>query len=259
MPGAQRNVLPLSLLIAIVLLGSLGGCKPQEEVRIRAIVGAVLIDGAGGPPISNSVILISGAKIRAAGARTNISIPQATEEIDGSGQYIIPAPVEIYARRGAEVYSLAGGQKLAAGTLAAGTTAEEARRQVDGFAAAHRAVVAIDSLETAAEEAALEQARKDSLPLFARVSKLADVERLVNEGAVGFIGMIADTGQIDAAFLAKMRDLRVTWAPALVEGRGTARIARRNSWRPREGDDGGGGRAMGAGNGGAGGGRTVAR
>ena len=63
-------------------------------------MGAVLIDGAGGPPVSNSIVLISGSRIVGTGPRTAFVIPQGTEEIDGSGQYIIPALIDVYVRVG---------------------------------------------------------------------------------------------------------------------------------------------------------------
>jgi len=218
--------------MAILLWACLAGCKPPEEADVKAIVGAVLIDSAGGPPVSNSVILISGQKIAAAGARTNIAIPQGAEEIDGAGKFIIPALIDIYTRAGSEVYSQAAGQKLPAGVLPAGTSAGEARRLIDQFAAGHRYMALLDGLEPAAEEAALDQSRKSPIPVFARVSRLADARRLVDGGVAGLIGMITDTGQIDPTFIAKLRDLRVIWAPALVEVQAAAlEIAQRNTGR----------------------------
>ena len=32
-------------------------CKSPEESHMKAIIGAVLIDGQGGPPVSNSVVV----------------------------------------------------------------------------------------------------------------------------------------------------------------------------------------------------------
>jgi imidazolonepropionase-like amidohydrolase len=155
----------------------------------------VLIDGTGGPPVSNSVLLISGAKIAVAGPRTNVVIPQGIEEIDGSGKYIIPEPIDI-------------------------------------TAASHKSIVFLDGLAPAAADAAIEERRKASIPVFVRVSKLADAERLVAAGAAGFVGMITDTEQISPSFLAKMRDLRVIWAPALARQQGAALdVAKRNTGR----------------------------
>ena len=62
-------------------------------------------------------------------------------------------------------------------------------------------MVLIDGLTQQAEEAALDEGRKLKIPVFARVSRLADAQRLVAAGVAGFIGMVVDTEQIDRAFI----------------------------------------------------------
>src|SRR5690242_3292748 len=83
-------------LPAFFLLIFLCACKPPEPVSVVAIVGAVLIDGTGGPPISNSVVVIAGTRIVSAGARTNVLIPQGAEEINGSGKFLVPGLIDVY-------------------------------------------------------------------------------------------------------------------------------------------------------------------
>lgn len=178
-------------------------------------MGAVLVDGAGGPPVSNSILMISGSRIAAAGPRTAFVIPQNTEEIDGSGKFVVPAPIGVYMRTGNSVTATAGGETLSAGVITANTTPADAHRQMGEFGAAHRYIAVLDDVPRATEEAALEAGRRNQLPVFAQVSKLADAQRLVAAGAAGFVGMITDTGNIDRAFVAKMRDLRVVWIPNL--------------------------------------------
>ncbi|MGO4883254.1 MAG: amidohydrolase family protein [Bryobacteraceae bacterium] len=83
---------------AIALTGLtliLAGCKPPEQPRVTSIVGAVLFDGAGGPPISDSVVTIENGRIRAAGSRTNLLVPGEAEKIDGAGKFITPAPIDV--------------------------------------------------------------------------------------------------------------------------------------------------------------------
>jgi imidazolonepropionase-like amidohydrolase len=50
----------------------------------------------------------------------------------------------------------------------------------------------------------------------AQIYSLADTERLVQSGAAGFVHMIRDTEDIDPVFLARLRDLRIVFVPALV-------------------------------------------
>jgi imidazolonepropionase-like amidohydrolase len=58
--------------------------------QMRAFIGATIIDGNGGKPIANGVILIDGSKIKAVGAAARVSIPTDAERIDVSGKYIVP-------------------------------------------------------------------------------------------------------------------------------------------------------------------------
>src|SRR6266853_4219074 len=74
----------MRFLLSCCLLASLTGCKLNEETKVKAIIGAVLIDGNGGPPITDSVVVISGSRIRAAGLRANVPIPAGSDKINGS-------------------------------------------------------------------------------------------------------------------------------------------------------------------------------
>ncbi|MBZ5602226.1 MAG: amidohydrolase family protein [Acidobacteriia bacterium] len=56
----------------------------------KALVGGTLIDGYGGPPIRNSVILIEGEKIQAVGQIGSLPIPPGAEVISTEGMSILP-------------------------------------------------------------------------------------------------------------------------------------------------------------------------
>jgi imidazolonepropionase-like amidohydrolase len=86
----KRAFLALALLAACA-------CKAPEEGHMKVIIGAVLIDGQGGPPLTNSVVVLSGDRIRAAGPASAIPIPAEADKIDGSGRYLMPALVAISA------------------------------------------------------------------------------------------------------------------------------------------------------------------
>jgi imidazolonepropionase-like amidohydrolase len=75
-----------------------GACQAPEENRVKAIIGAVLIDGAGGPPLTNSIIIVAGNRFREVGSRSNILVPQGADTIDGSGKTIVPGLIDVYAR-----------------------------------------------------------------------------------------------------------------------------------------------------------------
>ncbi|MEO7963646.1 MAG: amidohydrolase family protein, partial [Gemmatimonadaceae bacterium] len=55
-----------------------------------ALVGATLIDGSGRDAIPDAVVVVSGGKIRAAGARASVTIPPGAKRIDVKGRTIIP-------------------------------------------------------------------------------------------------------------------------------------------------------------------------
>lgn len=83
----------------LVLAGVAGACKPASETRLRAIAGAVLIDGTGSAPVSQSVIIVAGSRIRAVGPRAAVPIPASTEVADGRGRFVVPALIDLDARR----------------------------------------------------------------------------------------------------------------------------------------------------------------
>ena len=56
----------------------------------RAFTGATIIDGNGGTPISNGVVLVEGKTIKAVGPAGRVAIPADAERIDLSGKYIVP-------------------------------------------------------------------------------------------------------------------------------------------------------------------------
>src|SRR5436189_3694462 len=90
----------MRFLLSCCLLASLTGCKLNEETKVKAIIGAVLIDGNGGPPITDSVVVISGSRIRAAGLRANVPIPAGSDKINGSGKFLTPGLIDVHVHLG---------------------------------------------------------------------------------------------------------------------------------------------------------------
>lgn len=73
----------------------LGGCQPSGELKMKAIIGAVLIDGRGGTPISDAVVVTSGSQIRAAGVRAEVPIPAGAEKVNGAGKFVVPGLIDL--------------------------------------------------------------------------------------------------------------------------------------------------------------------
>ena len=72
----------------VAILGLI--CAFPAAAQMRAFTGATIIDGTGGKPIANGVLLIDGKTIKAVGPVSRVSIPSSAERIDVSGKYIVP-------------------------------------------------------------------------------------------------------------------------------------------------------------------------
>ena len=102
---------------------------------------------------------------------------------------------------------------------------DDARKQVDALAGEHVDAIkiwvddlgrAVPKIKPDVVDAILDEARKFNIPVTAHIHSLADTEHLVRAGAAGFLHMIQDTEDIDPAFIARLRDLRIVFAPTLV-------------------------------------------
>jgi imidazolonepropionase-like amidohydrolase len=166
----------------LALVFALAGCKSTEQSRKTAIVGAILIDGAGGPPVANSVVVISGDRIAAVGPRGTVDIPVDSNLVNGAGKYLIPALIDLSGRPDTP----AGKAPL------------------------------VDLSETAPDlSAAMEKARNAGLRIAGHITTAAGMRLMVDNGASFLIGVPRDTRELDPSLLARMRNLRVVTAPAL--------------------------------------------
>jgi imidazolonepropionase-like amidohydrolase len=77
--------------------------KPLHEVnpvaqpnanQVVAIVGATLIDGRGGAPLLDAVVVVRGEKIVAVGGRAAVSIPAGAEVVDAKGFTLLPGLID---------------------------------------------------------------------------------------------------------------------------------------------------------------------
>jgi imidazolonepropionase-like amidohydrolase len=213
-----RLLTPDSCLLTPVILATLylAGCAPAGGAHGKAFLGAVLIDGLGGPPLSNSVVVTADGRIQAVGSPSSIPIPAEADKVDGSGKVIVPAPIDV-----------CGADELAG--MVRGATAEDVRRRIAELAARKAAVIHLAESAPEIADAALEAARAAAVPVLAHISTQAQVKLLVDRGASGFIGMIRDTEELDPALLARLRALRLTFAPALSGAGAALDRAKRNT------------------------------
>src|SRR5436190_13213546 len=62
--------------------------------HVVAIVGATLIDGRGGSPVLDTVVVVRGERIVAVGKRALVNIPAGTEVIDAKGLTLLPGLID---------------------------------------------------------------------------------------------------------------------------------------------------------------------
>ena len=72
---------------------NVGGADPR---RTLAIVGATLIDGRGGPPVSDSVVVVRGERILAAGSRRSVRVPAGAEVYEARGMTLLPGLIDAH-------------------------------------------------------------------------------------------------------------------------------------------------------------------
>jgi imidazolonepropionase-like amidohydrolase len=84
---SRRSVWRILALVLTVAAPSAAGEGPPAEL---AVVGGRLIDGYGGPPLENAVVLIRGDRIEAIGQLGQISVPGTARVVDANGRSVLP-------------------------------------------------------------------------------------------------------------------------------------------------------------------------
>ena len=167
--------------------------------------------------MSDSVVVVAEGRIQAVGPRSTVAIPEDADKIDGSSLYLMPGLIDVCDH--AEPSGMVGA-----------ATPEEAVQQVRKLAAAHVSPIHMASLPLPVAQAAMEAARAASIPVIAHISTQAEAETMLAAGASGFVGIIGDR-EVDPAFAAHLRDLRIFFAPALARSAQAPEMALRNTLR----------------------------
>ena len=74
---------------------------------MKALIGANLIDGTGGPVVENATVLIDGDRITAVGHRASVVLPPDTEVLDASGFTVLPGLIDCHDHLASKGYDLA--------------------------------------------------------------------------------------------------------------------------------------------------------
>lgn len=89
----RLNGLPAFLSLAA---GLALACKAGAPDGV-ALAGATLIDGTGGPPLTDAVVVVRRGKIESVGTRAGFELPRRTSQIDLRGRWIIPGLIDAHA------------------------------------------------------------------------------------------------------------------------------------------------------------------
>ncbi|MGQ0640432.1 MAG: amidohydrolase family protein, partial [Gemmatimonadaceae bacterium] len=87
--AAARAVAAVFLLALATALGAQG--RPT-----LALVGGRVLDGYGGPPIENGVVLVAGERIVAVGRQDQVQIPAGVQTIDTNGMTVLPGLIDMH-------------------------------------------------------------------------------------------------------------------------------------------------------------------
>ena len=82
-----------SSIVWIVLIGAL---VTPVQAQVVVLEGGTLIDGTGRSPIKNAVVVIEGSRIKAAGAKGQVSYPQNARVIKTDGKSMLPGLIDAH-------------------------------------------------------------------------------------------------------------------------------------------------------------------
>jgi imidazolonepropionase-like amidohydrolase len=107
----RKNLCCFSLLALALVTAQVAVAQPQtarrslrevnavarpDAARAVAIVGATLIDGRGGEPVRDAVVVVRGEKIVAAGPRAAVKVPASAEVFDAKGLTLLPGLIDAH-------------------------------------------------------------------------------------------------------------------------------------------------------------------
>ncbi|MCX6570627.1 MAG: amidohydrolase family protein [Candidatus Aminicenantes bacterium] len=96
----RATTIGMGILFAATAVLAWGGAADKSPGKagpvpdVSAVVGGTIIDGTGGAPLADAVILIQNKKIIAVAKKGQILIPRNAARIDASGKYIIPGFID---------------------------------------------------------------------------------------------------------------------------------------------------------------------
>jgi imidazolonepropionase-like amidohydrolase len=89
----RRAIRGSAVASALALLAAVAGCGDKAPTGV-ALVGATLVDGSGGAPQLDAVVVVRGGRIEAVTSKEGFSLPDRTTQVDVTGKWIIPGLID---------------------------------------------------------------------------------------------------------------------------------------------------------------------
>ena len=84
----------LILVVCLALCGLVSAAEQKPKVLV--LTGARLIDGNGGAPVDDAVVVITGDRFTAVGVRGKVAVPRDAEVLDVKGKTVIPGLIDAH-------------------------------------------------------------------------------------------------------------------------------------------------------------------
>ena len=68
--------------------------RAQAPAPVTALVGGTVVDGNGGAPLTDAIVVIAGGRVTAVGPRNRVPIPGDARQVDARGQWILPGLID---------------------------------------------------------------------------------------------------------------------------------------------------------------------
>lgn len=105
----RRGAIAAALVVVCVVTGVSGQTRPKraairevntvaapKSVTVTAIVGATLVDGRGGAPVRDAVVVVRGDRIVAAGPRASVRVPAGAAVVEAAGMTVVPGLLDAH-------------------------------------------------------------------------------------------------------------------------------------------------------------------
>lgn len=92
----RRSMHRVAILTALVALAAASAGAAPPASPTLALVGGQVLDGYGGPPIRDGVVLIAGERIVAVGPKSEVPIPDGVEVISTEGMTVLPGLADMH-------------------------------------------------------------------------------------------------------------------------------------------------------------------